>query len=283
MTIFVRSKYDVQNMNNSLINIGFAIIFAIFGLIMLGIGGSVLLSSVFFTTAWNIGFLACLSGVLLLVGGFKTYKKDRERQRAEAIENLRIAKEISLETALPLDSEKSSPEKASAKNSAAIFVRWTFSKTEWQGILKKLLKKTIQEEIYAAVWLPILLPIIFRTHIFWSILAGLILAVLYLLYQYQFVKNHFGTALGDAEIIITDSYIRLNGYFISYADGKNYLKELTLETDKNLGETLHFCIGWQTSKGYSAYKDLYIPIPEYGKTQAASLLQLYQQAKAAHI
>ena len=272
------------------INLLLSILFVIIGFFMAFIGATVLASGPSNETEWTIGILGMGSAILLFYGAYKTVKGQNKKDKAERQESVRLAKMYS---ATPRSKPKAEAEKTPSQESAKeevvfesavnaeILVRWTYASAAWREILMKLAEKTRKEEFYTAFWFPVLFAIVFFSQWYYGVILGIILGWLYIQFRVYFIKQKFALKPGqqEAEVIISDSYLRVNNNFISYADDKYFLKELALEQDDKLGEMLHFTIGWVTSKGYPAEMDLYLPIPVGHLEEAEMVLLAYKQAR----
>lgn len=272
------------------INLLLSILFVIIGFFMAFIGATVLASGPSNETEWTIGILGMGSAILLFYGAYKTVKGQNKKDKAERQESVRLAKMYS---ATPRTKPKPEAEKTPSQETAKeevvfesavnpeILVRWTYASAAWREILMKLAEKTRKEEFYTAFWFPVLFAIVFFSQWYYGVILGIILGWLYIQFRVYFIKQKFALKPGqqEAEVIISDSYLRVNNNFISYADDKYFLKELALEQDDKLGEMLHFTIGWVTSKGYPAEMDLYLPIPVGHLEEAEMVLLAYKQAR----
>lgn len=271
------------------INILLSVLFAFIGLFMAFIGASVLANNPQSETEWTIGIMGVGSAILLLYGGYKTVKIQNSKDKAERMESARLAKmfakpqqpakeEVSREE---VKSEMTTPEERTETTGPEILVRWTYASAAWQQILQKLSEKTRKEEFYTAFWFPVLFAIVFFAQWYYGVILGVFVGWLYIQFRVYFVKQKFSLKPGqkEAEVIISDAYLRINNNFISYADDRYFLKDLAVEQDDKLGELLHFTIGWVTNKGYPAEMDLYLPIPVGHLHEAELVLEAYKQAR----
>jgi hypothetical protein len=275
------------------INLLLSILFVIIGFFMAFIGATVLANGPSNETEWTIGIMGMGSAILLFYGAYKTVKGQKKQDEAERKESVRLAKRYS---SAPPKSPKSEgvevPSGEPGKEHEVellepnllpeILVRWTYTPTAWRLILLKLAEKTRKEEFYTAFWFPVLFAIVFFSQWYYGVILGIFVGWLYIRFRVYFIKQKFALKPGqqEAEVIISDSYLRVNNNFINYADDKYFLKQLNLEQDEKLGEMLHFTIGWVTSKGYPAEMDLYLPIPIGHVEEAESVLSAFKAARS---
>jgi hypothetical protein len=299
-------------MNNMLSKI-FAIVFVAIGSFMMLIGLSLLFSGPSGETEWTICIGSLLAAFFLFYGARQTWQNSNRQLAAERIEAERInqlraeraAKPVSQngeetveaieennladgqddsikETVTVKEKEvKKVDESKEEAHTPAVLAHWFYPKKEWTKILDKLAQKTKREELYTAFWFPVLFAIIFWSMFWFGILFGLGFGAIYVWFRTYFVKKKFAIQpnSNESEVLITDSYLYVNGNFIHYGDGKYYLKDLTQETDTKLGNLLCFNIGWLTSKGLPAQMDLYLPVPLGKEEEANLILQTFRQAR----
>ncbi len=275
------------------LNIVFVVIFVMIGLFMSFLGLSFLFSGPGNETEWTITIFSLMAAFFLFYGARQTWQNHFRQQKAERQEAQRLAKQFSA---------KPKPQKASVKtddkpaldetveveiedqetHQPQILARWLYPKRDWQTILGKLAEKTRKEELYTAFWFPILFAVVFWSQFWIGIIIGLAFGVLYVWFRTNFVKKRFALKPGqqEAEVIITDSYLRVNGNFVHYGDGKYFLKNLFQTHDSKLGKLLLFEIGWITSKGLPAQLDLYLPIPQGKADEAEAIIAAFKRAQS---
>ena len=267
------------------INLVFVIVFVLIGLFMVLIGASVLAAGPTNDTEWTIGLFSLGAAAALFYGAWQTFKGHRLRNQAEAKEARRLAQKLSNQTSKTVDTvlkEKAfAAQKASEQLSTSaegdsapkILACWTYPRNKWQAVLKKLTEKTRKEEFYTAFWFPVFFAIIFWSVWYIGFAIGILAGFGYVKFREYYVRKNYALKPGklEAEVIITDAYLRINGNFIHYGDGRYFLKNLYQEKDSKLGNLLHFEIGWFTSKGLPAQMDLYLPIAD-GKEEDAQLI-----------
>lgn len=269
------------------INLLLSVLFAIIGFFMAFVGATVLASGPQNETEWTIGIMGIGSAILLFYGAYKTVKGQQKRDEAERKESVRLAKMYS---SAPRETSKAETENTASPESVItpaelqpeILVRWTYAPEAWRQILLKLAEKTRKEEFYTAFWFPVLFAIVFFSHWYYGVVVGIILGWFYIQFRVYFIKQKFALKPGQqvAEVIISDSYLRINSNFINYADDRYFLKALALEQDDKLGELLHFTIGWVTNKGYPAEMDIYLPIPIGHLDEAEMVILTYNQGRS---
>ncbi len=272
------------------VNLVFAVLFAVFGFFMLIFGGSLLLAGPSNSTEWTMCSLALLSAAFLILGAWQTVQNGRKQVDAEVQETIRLKQKFTAQNQseptenITIKPAQAAPvgEVAEPENQPEVLVRWTYPATEWRPVMKKLAQKTWKEEIYTAIWFPIFGGIIFWQSAVWGILGGLFCGFLYLKFRVYFVAKKFGLhpRAAEAEVIISDSYLYVNGNFMHYADGHYYLRDLTLDNDPKLGDYLLFTIGWTTSKGYPAQMDVHVPVPPNCGQDAERILTKFKQARS---
>lgn len=266
----------------------FVIVFCVIALFIGFVGITVLTAGPSNETEWSIGLLGIGSATLLFFGAFKTFQGQRQQARAELFESKRLMEQYAAKpkamakVASPGAEAEHINHESNPSEEPQIYARWLYNQDSWPVILAKLSDKTRKEEFYTAFWFPILFAIIFFAWWYVGALVGLMVGWLYIRFRVYFVQQKFAVRPGqkEAEVIISNAYLRINGNFIHYADGKYFLKNLERERDPKLGEYLHFTIGWVTSKGYPAEMDLYLPIPINHTHEAELVLEAYQRARS---
>ena len=267
--------------SGSTINYVFASVFVLLGLFMIVLGAAVLVAIPKNQTEWIIALFALAAGGFLWLGAWQTVKNARQKQDAEYIETKRLSKRFApAKTNSELKSSAQVLVDDSAKHekdAPVILCRWLYPRAEWSLILKKLAEKTRKEEMYTVVWFPVIFAFVFWSLWYVGFAIGCLFALFYMWFRLNYVKRNFAIKPGkkEAEVIITDAYLRVNGNYIHYADGRYFLKNLHKKTDTELGYHLHFVIGWYTSKGLPAEMDLYLPVPVDKTEEAESVLQAY--------
>lgn len=273
------------------VNVVFAIIFVMFGIFMLMLGGAVLVSGPSNEIEWTIVLMSFIATSLLFYGAKQTYQNSKRKLAAEQAEAQRLKQKFSVPNAVAVERVSEKPNQPELKDEKAahaedamhpeILARWLYSAADWKIIMNKLAEKTKKEELYTAFWFPVLTAIIFWSEAIWGFAIGLVLGFLYVRFRMYFVKKKFqlSSRTAEAEIIVSDSYLRVNGNFIHYADGHYYLRNLSRDRDPKLGDFLLFNIGWTTSKGYPAQMDLYLPIPLGREMEAELILEKFQAAR----
>lgn len=262
---------------SGIINIIFSIFFVLIGAFMAIIGLGMLGGPPKNETEWTIAIFSMLAAAFLFYGAWQTLKNHLARQRAERAEAARLSQTF--------NAAKPSKQTQVAENESIvhpqILARWLYPRAQWQVVLKKLAEKTRNEELYTAFWFPVFFALIFWSKFLIGILLGLAFGALYVWFRTNYVKRNFAMKPGaeSAEIIISDSYIRVNGNFIHYADDKYFVKNISKVEDLKLGPLLLFEIGWFTSKGLPAQLDLYVPIPENNRDEADAVLAAFKVAK----
>jgi len=265
----------------------FVIVFCLIALFIGFVGIAVLTAGPTNETEWSIGLLGIGSATLLFFGAFKTFQGQRQQARAELFESKRLMEQYAAKPKALVNvtnqvaEAEHSVDKSNPSEGPQIYARWVYNHDSWRVILAKLSDKTRKEEFYTAFWFPILFAIVFFAWWYVGALVGVVVGWLYIRFRVYFVQQKFALPPGqiDAEAIISDAYLRINGNFIHYADGKYFLKNLMREQDPKLGEYLHFIIGWVTSKGYPAEMDLYLPIPVGHTHEADLVLEAYKRAR----
>ncbi len=277
--------------DTGIVNKLFAIVFVILAAFMLMLGASLLVSWPSNQIEWLIVLMALGASFFLFWGAKQTLSRAKKQQAAEHAEDLRIKKDFPVKRK-PAKSNyavdvKNEPKKTITvaskpvnEHTPVILAQWMFTKATWKIVFKKVLQKTYKEEIYTAVWYPVFFGLLAWGHYMWGILAGVLFGLFYLWFRGYYVKNKFGAIPSQAyaEIIISDSYLRINGKYIHYADDKYFLKSVQQESDKEFGDLLHFDIGWFTSKDLPASMDLYVPIPPDKMHEARLILETFQKS-----
>jgi threonine/homoserine/homoserine lactone efflux protein len=273
------------------LNIVFVVIFVMIGLFMSFLGLSFLFAGPGNETEWTITIFSLLAAFFLFYGARQTWQNHFRQQKAEQQEASRLAKKFNVK---PATNSKTIPEAEHSSLTAErteptnkvdgepkILARWLYPKREWNSILNKLAEKTRKEELYTAFWFPVIFALVFWSFFWVGILAGLAFGAFYVWFRTNYVKSNFAIRGNSpqAEVIITDSYMRVNGNFVHYGDGKYFLKDLIKVHDKKLGELLLFEIGWITSKGLPAQLDLYLPIPVDKRDEADEIMAAFKRAK----
>ncbi len=268
----------------------FILVFCIIALFIGYVGITVLSAGPTNEMEWSIGILGIGAAVLLFFAAHKTLQGQRLQARAELFEAERIkahyAAKPNANTSKKMNSQGGAFELIEDETNPSevpqIYVRWVYPRDSWRGILIKLSEKTRKEEFYTAFWFPILFAIVFFAWWYVGALVGVVVGWIYIRLRVYFVQQKFALqpSQTEAEAIISDAYVRINGNFIHYADGNYFLKKLARELDPKLGEHLHFTIGWFTSKGYPAEMDVYLPIPQGQSHEADLLLEAYKRARA---
>ena len=267
----------------SAVNKAFAVLFAFIGVFLTYFGGAFLVSWPQNQTEWIIclGFLS--SGLLLLYSAWSTWKKGADQEKAERAERIRLHKHVQKvnDKGVPSDiSEQTVTEVPNAETGAPdILATWFYPKNEWNPILNLLAAKTRKEELYTAIWFPIIFGLVFFAMWWVGVLIGIGFGLFYVWFRADYVKKNFKIPAGksNAEVIITDAYLNVNGHFVHYGDGRYFLKELRKAQDATIGNHLHFVIGWFTSKGLPAQLDLYLPIPTGKEQEAEDIIHTYQR------
>jgi len=285
--------------NFNSVNYLFAAVFVMIGGFMLILGGSVLFAGPQNETEWTIALMSIISAAFLFYGAKQTWQSARAKEEAERKEANRLQQKFQAQidvskdvlpttefvvdaalTSAEADVKKSKPTSPEAAM-PEILVRWTYAPKEWNQALAQLAKKTKQEEMYTAFWFPVLFTILMWQHAVYAFIAGIAFGALYIWFRMYWVKRNFTMKPGakEAEVIISDSYLRINGNFIHYADGHYYLKELSRDKDPKLGDYLLFNIGWTTSKGLPAQMDVYLPISADKESDAELILAKFKAAR----
>jgi len=285
--------------NFNSVNYVFAAFFVMIGGFMLILGGAVLFAGPQNDTEWTIALMSIIAAAFLFYGAKQTWQNAKSRQEAERNEAARLQQKFHAQKVAAKNVLTVSEELESAANKSAelpiedpkptspvaaepeILVRWIYTPKQWNAALAQLAKKTKQEELYTAFWFPVLLTIIFWKHAVYAFSAGIAAGFLYIWFRMYWVKKNFTIKPGakEAEVIVTDSYLRINGNFIHYADGHYYLKELTRDKDPKLGDYLLFNIGWTTSKGLPDQMDVYLPISADKESDAELILAKFKAAR----
>ena len=271
------------------LNIVFVVIFVIIGLFMSFLGLSFLFAGPSNETEWTISIFSLFAAFFLFYGARQTWQNHFRQQDAERTEAERLARKFRAKPIADKMRDKKETivnhgdtERKDAEHEPKILARWLYPKKEWNVILNKLAEKTRKEEMYTAFWFPVIFALVFWSFFWVGLIVGLAFGAFYVWFRANYVKRHFAITGGgsQAEVIITDSYLRVNGNFVHYGDSKYFLKDLIKVSDKKLGQLLLFEIGWITSKGLPAQLDLYLPIPADKQDEAEDIITNFNRARS---
>ncbi|NUM32551.1 MAG: hypothetical protein HUU47_09550 [Bacteroidetes bacterium] len=260
--------------------------FIFFGICMLIIGIPMLFASDKGSIPPILTILFLLSGSLMIVGGYQTNKKNKEKEKAlndyqqsiaEQLSGAEKKKTIIVKENKTIDSKLEHTEPNAENYKPDIIANWHYTIPEW----KKMTKEERVRRTKEGIWLSIFIGAAGTLVLMWSrdanlgialfisFFIGILISVLKIVIssnEMKMTKNN--------NIIFTTNALIINGKFKTINDvdvNLEYLKFVKHE----LGNFIEFSLQWATRRG-PTNDQFRILIPEKYKDEAKQIFEYYK-------
>jgi hypothetical protein len=221
---------------------------------------------------WGLVLLGCCA--LMVYSGITNIRLSRN---VEKDSNAQLQTVVNLPASgLAADKDKFKQEPLS--NPVNILARWSYSKEEWQQFLKWEKKERKTNSLVEAAVLAVLGIIVLRNleETSWTIAIGVsvFIGTIYWIGKYFLSMGSIGRS-ANAEVIITNRSVIINGKVNTFIDGQYSLKEVKLKEDASPA-IIEFIYTWQTrNPNLPSQDEIRIPVPKNKLPEAIELVKRF--------